>query len=216
MSGTAEAESHAVLLSYRGGPTLRPRQPFTTPSPLVMDDRETSTSLLSGVPALQQPLCRSTLLRTALVNRERRVSVRTSPIVRRPRPGARGRLCALRFPIAVCFRVSPHAVAQLHTRPRFLSETAFFLVLLSRLVLPTFGLLGLTTGAEEVPLFHGWRVEPANDNNLTRAARHFPPHARLPGSRVVGVWFDQVHGPNTKPTRIVDTPHMVSSSVRGT
>ena len=83
-------------------------------------------------------------------------------------------------------------------------------------MLPTFGLLGLTTGAEEVPLFHGWRVEPANDNNLTRAARHFSPHARLPGSRVVGVWFYQVHGPNTKPTRIVDTPHMVSSSVRGT
>ena len=45
MSGTAEAESHAVLLSYRGGPTLRPRQPSTTPSPLVMDDRETTTGL---------------------------------------------------------------------------------------------------------------------------------------------------------------------------
>ena len=44
MSRTAEAESHAVL-PYRGGPTLRPRQPSTTtPSPLVMDDRETSTS----------------------------------------------------------------------------------------------------------------------------------------------------------------------------
>ena len=39
---------------------------------------------------------------------------------------------------------------------------------------------------------------------ISPAAQHFPPHARLPGSRVVGVWFDQVHGPNTKPTRTVD------------
>ena len=44
MSRTAEAESHAVL-PYGGVPTLRTRQPSTiTPSPLVMDERETSTS----------------------------------------------------------------------------------------------------------------------------------------------------------------------------
>ena len=134
-----------------------------------------------------------------------------------PPPTARGRLCALRFPIAVCFRVASHAVASLHTRLRFsLSETASSFSSCPpscyRLLVP----LELMTGTEEVPLFHGWRVEPANDNSLTRAARHFSPHARLPGSCVVGVWFDQVHGPNKKSTRIVDTPHMVSSSVRGT
>ena len=44
MSRTAEAESHAVL-PYGGVQTLRTRQPSTiTPSPLVMDERETSTS----------------------------------------------------------------------------------------------------------------------------------------------------------------------------
>ena len=45
---------------------------------------------------------------------------------------------------------------------------------------------------------------------------NFFANARLPGSCVVGVWFDHVHGPNTKSTRIVDTLLMVSSSVRGT
>ena len=44
MSGTAEAESHAVL-PFNSGPTLRPRQPSNvTPSPLDMYDRETSTT----------------------------------------------------------------------------------------------------------------------------------------------------------------------------
>ena len=46
-------------------------------------------------------------------------------------------------------------------------------------------------------------------------ATHCMPRVCLVSS-VVGIWFDHVHGSNTKPTRIVNTPHLVSSSVRGT